>query len=154
MNAATSSSLATGTGYSRGSSTACPLLLQHETDSLLALGRAFRFVELLAKALGEPLEQVADLLFLEDAEALDEVGESQAPDLNVRRGQDLSHPGHHLRCQDPGQVRHTGGRDHVKQGPDARLSARFEDLTDRLLGDPLAEVISRFGDSLSKRLGL
>ncbi len=66
------------------------------------------------KPLGEPLEQVADLLFLEDAEALDEIDESQAPDLDVGRGQNLSHPGHHLRCQDPGQVRDTGGRDHVE----------------------------------------
>ncbi len=60
--------------------------MQHEPDSLLSLGRAFRFVELFAKPLGEPLEQVADLRFLEDAKALDEIDESQAPDLDVGQG--------------------------------------------------------------------
>src|SRR5271157_3436046 len=154
MNAATSSSLATGTGYSRSSSTACPHLLQHESDSLLALGRAFRLVELLAKTLGESLEQVADLLFLESLKSLDEVRESQAPDLDVGRGHNQPHPVHHLRGQDPGQLGDPRGRDHVEQGLDARFSTVLQDLPNRLLRDPLAEEIGRLSDSLADRLGL
>ena len=68
----------------------------------LPSGRSFRIVELPAEALAEPLQEVVDLIFLEHSEVLNQIGECQAADLDISRGQDFSHAAHHLGRQNSG----------------------------------------------------